>query len=135
MKPIFTLIIEDDERIGAMLGELVSSTAGFSLMGRAGTLAGKRGPRGGYRLGRDRASITLGEVVRVVRNLEVETEPSDPSIGSPLAHEVVWPLWEKLREEMMAQLDNVTIEDLCQQARSKGLNGTAVQPHAGHATI
>ena len=39
MKPIFTLIIEDDERIGAMLGELVSSTAGFSLMGRAGTLA------------------------------------------------------------------------------------------------
>ncbi|MFQ2673611.1 response regulator [Aeromonas caviae] len=39
MKPIFTLIIEDDERIGAMLGELVSSMAGFSLMGRAGTLA------------------------------------------------------------------------------------------------
>ncbi len=35
----------------------------------------------------------------------------------------------------MAQLDNVTIEDLCRQAGSKGLNGTAVQPHAGHATI
>ena len=34
-----------------------------------------------------------------------------------------------------AQLDNVTIEDLCQQARSKGLNGAAVQPHAGHAAI
>lgn len=102
---------------------------------RAGILSGKRGPRGGYRLGRDKASITLGEVVRVVRNLEVETEPSDPAIGSPLAHEVVWPLWEKLREEMMAQLDNVTIEDLCQQARSKGLNGAAAQPHAGHAAI
>ena len=65
---------------------------------RAGILNGKRGPRGGYRLGRDRVNITLGEVVRVVRNLEVETEPSDPSIGSPLAHEVVWPLWEKLRK-------------------------------------
>ena len=71
----------------------------------------------------------------MVRNLEVESEPSDPSIGSPLAHEVVWPLWEKLREEMMAQLDNVTIEDLCQQARSKGLNVSAALPHAGQAAI
>lgn len=102
---------------------------------RAGILSGKRGPRGGYRLGRDRSSITLGEVVRVVRHLEVETEPSDPSIGSPLAHEVVWPLWEKLREEMMSQLDRVTIEDLCQQARSKGLSVSAAPPPPGHATI
>ena len=33
---------------------------------RAGILSGKRGPRGGYRLGRDRGRLTLGEVVRVV---------------------------------------------------------------------
>ena len=43
---------------------------------RAGILAGKRGPRGGYRLGRERRRITLGEVIRVVRNLEAESEPS-----------------------------------------------------------
>lgn len=97
---------------------------------RAGILNGKRGPRGGYRLGRDKDAITLGEVVRVVRNLEVETEPSDPSIGSPLAHEVVWPLWEKLREEMMAQLDNITIDELCQRAHAKGLD-TPPQAAAG----
>ena len=89
---------------------------------RAGILAGKRGPRGGYRLGRDRNRITLGEVVRVVRRLEAETEPNDPSVGSPLAHEIVWPTWEKLREEMMTQLDTITIEDLCQRARAKGLD-------------
>ena len=68
---------------------------------------GKRGPRGGYRLAAIRAQITLGEVVRVVRKLEAETEPNDMSVGSPLAHEVVWPAWEKLREEMMAQLDGI----------------------------
>ncbi|HYD08088.1 MAG TPA: Rrf2 family transcriptional regulator [Reyranella sp.] len=88
---------------------------------RAGILSGKRGPRGGYRLGRDRNRITLGEVVRVVRNLEAETEPNDPSVGSPLAHEVVWPMWEQLREEMMTQLDTITFDDLCQRARAKGL--------------
>ncbi|HTR86693.1 MAG TPA: Rrf2 family transcriptional regulator [Reyranella sp.] len=92
---------------------------------RAGILAGKRGPRGGYRLGRDKSRITLGEVVRVVRNLEVESEPNDTSVGSPLAHLVVWPMWESLREEMMTQLDTITIDDLCQRARAKGLAGTA----------
>ena len=88
---------------------------------RAGILNGKRGPRGGYRLGRDRHRITLGEVVRVVRRLEAETEPND-TVGSPLAHEVVWPTWERLREEMMTQLDTITIDDLCQKARAKGLD-------------
>src|SRR5690242_8556915 len=88
---------------------------------RAGILAGKRGPRGGYRLGRDRREITLGEVVRVVRKLEAETEPNDTSVGSALAHEVVWPMWEQLRDGMMGQLDNISIDDLCQRARAKGL--------------
>jgi len=88
---------------------------------RAGILSGKRGPRGGYRLGRERSQITLGEVVRVVRRLEAETEPSDLSVGSALAHEVVWPAWEKLREDMMTQLDTISIEDLCRRARAKGI--------------
>ena len=95
----------------------------------AGILAGKRGPRGGYRLGRDRTQITLGEVVRVVRRLEAETEPNDPSVGSPLAHEVVWPMWEKLRDDMMMQLDIVTIDDLCQRARAKGLGAVKMKSH------
>lgn len=94
---------------------------------RAGILSGKRGPRGGYRLGRDKSQITLGEVVRVVRRLEAESEPNDVSVGSPLAHEVVWPAWEKLRDEMMVQLDTITIADLCERARAKGLDRTPIK--------
>lgn len=104
---------------------------------RAGILSGKRGPRGGYRLGRDKDQITLGEVVRVVRKLEAETEPSDLSVGSPLAHEVVWPMWEKLRDDMMSQLDTITIEELCQQARAKGLRTVPVNrsPHSTQVVV
>jgi post-segregation antitoxin (ccd killing protein) len=36
---------------------------------------------------------------------------------------------------MMAQLDKVTIEDLCHQARTKGLNVSPTAQHAGHAAI
>ncbi len=108
---------------------------GLQHLVRAGILAGKRGPRGGYRLGRDMNLITLGEVVRVVRKLEVETEPNDLSVGSPLAHEVVWPMWEKLRDDMMTQLDTITIEELCQRARAKGLAAIATKPPPSRAAL
>lgn len=102
---------------------------------RAGILAGKRGPRGGYRLGRDKSRITLGEVVRVVRKLEAESEPSDLSVGSPLAHEVVWPMWEKLRDDMMMQLDTITIDDLCRRAQARGLAVATVKPQPPHRVV
>jgi len=87
---------------------------------RAGILAGKRGPNGGYRLGRERRRISLGDIVRVVRTLEVDSEPSSAVVGSPLAHDVVWPIWKELREELMRKLDAVTIEELCRRARERG---------------
>lgn len=101
---------------------------------RAGILAGKRGPRGGYRLGRERRRITLGEIILVVRQLEAETEPKDTAIGSPLAHEVVWPTWNKLREEMMERLHAISVEDMCSEARGRGVRSADGQlPRADYA--
>ena len=37
---------------------------------RAGILRGVRGPRGGYRLARERRRVSVGDVVRVVRGIE-----------------------------------------------------------------
>lgn len=88
---------------------------------REGVLAGVRGPRGGYRLARERRRITLGEIVRVVRAMEQATDPIEEPAGSILGHKVVRPLWSELQEECMARLDNVTIEDLCVRARTAGV--------------
>src|SRR5260370_29771915 len=66
---------------------------------RAGILSGKRGPRGGYRLGREQRRITLGEGARGVRTLEAETEPNDPAIAWPLPPPVGWPLCGKFPDE------------------------------------
>src|SRR5215469_9124102 len=90
---------------------------------RAGILTGVRGPRGGYRLARERRRITVGEIVRVVRSLETGEDPIAGEGGAELGHKVVRPLWAELQEELMKRLDTVTIEELCTRAHHAGIAG------------
>jgi Rrf2 family iron-sulfur cluster assembly transcriptional regulator len=90
---------------------------------RDGVLTGVRGPRGGYRLARERRRITVGEIVRVVRSLESGEDPIDGDGGSDLGHKVVRPLWLELQEELMQRLDKVSIEELCTRAHKAGVAG------------
>lgn len=89
---------------------------------RAGILSGVRGPRGGYRLARERRRITLGEIVRVIRALEAGGDPVEETNGSALGQQVVRPLWTELQGEWMERLDAISIEDLCQRARAQGIH-------------
>lgn len=87
---------------------------------RAGVLRGVRGPKGGYRLARERRRISLGEIIRVFMadggaNLDV----SDSALGRG----VVAPLWRDFEAEFLARLDAVTIEDLCRRAAVAGIAG------------
>jgi Rrf2 family protein len=90
---------------------------------RSGILSGTRGPRGGYRLARERRRISLGEIVRVIREMESAEDPIDDPAGAELGHKVVRPLWQELQETLMQQLDAITIEDLCLRAYRAGIAG------------
>jgi len=90
---------------------------------RAGVLAGVRGPRGGYRLARERRRISLGEIVRVVQALDGGEDPLGEDGGAELGHRVVRPLWQELNAEVMTRLDGITIEDLCLRAHKMGVPG------------
>jgi Rrf2 family protein len=90
---------------------------------RSGILAGTRGPRGGYRLARERRRITIGEIVRVIRELETAEDPISDPAGAELGRKVVRPLWLELQEKVMQQLDSTTIEDLCLRAYRAGIPG------------
>jgi Rrf2 family protein len=89
---------------------------------RANILRGVRGPRGGYRLARERRRILLGEVVRVVADIE-RAEAEEEAAGSELGRRVLEPIWDELEEEAIRRLDTVTIEDLCRKARDAGVEG------------
>lgn len=88
---------------------------------REDILIGVRGPRGGYRLARDRDAIAIGEIVHIVRALESKGDPVATVNGSPLGEQVLKPLWRDMQDTLMGQLNTVSVDDLCQQATSLGL--------------
>jgi Rrf2 family protein len=88
---------------------------------RAGILKGVRGPRGGYRLARERRRISIGDIVRVAESID-DGENGAPEPLSALGARIVTPLIHSLQEEVMAKLDAITIEDLCQRARAEGVD-------------
>ena len=92
-----------------------------------GVLSGQRGPRGGYRLARERRRITVGEIIRVVRELEGTTDPVTESEGSEIGVKVVRPIWMRMQTEMMERFDRMTIEQLCQEARQQRIGEPTAQ--------
>ena len=89
---------------------------------RAGILKGVRGPRGGYRLARERRRISVGDVVRVAESIEDGEEKQVPR--SDLGQRIVAPFVATLQDELMVRLDSVSIEDLCQRARHAGVDAS-----------
>ena len=94
---------------------------------RDGILAGQRGPKGGYRLARERRRISVGDIVRVVRRIETSSDPVTEAPASPLGHPVVRPLWLELQEETMQRLDALTLDELCGRAHRAGIEGRVTQ--------
>ena len=88
---------------------------------RAGILKGVRGPRGGYRLAKERRRISVGDIVRAAELAEDET-PEESSPRSELGARIVTPFVQSLQDELMARLEAITVEDLCQKARAAGVS-------------
>lgn len=88
---------------------------------REGVLIGVRGPRGGYRLARERRRISVGDIVRVVDGSGL-SDAGLEAVGSELGRKVVRPLWSELYGEVMGRLDSVTIDDLCNRAHEAGID-------------
>jgi len=94
---------------------------------RKGILSGQRGPRGGYRLARERRRITIGEIVRVVRELEGADDPANQPNGSEIGVKVVRPIWTEMQDQLMARFDALTVEELCNRARAAQIASEAAQ--------
>ena len=88
---------------------------------RAEILTGLRGPRGGYNLARERRRISIGDIVHVMRNTNQTYDPLENKDGSELTLTVIRPIWQNIETEMMANLNDISIDSLCQQAQKSGV--------------
>ncbi|NOZ41926.1 MAG: Rrf2 family transcriptional regulator [Alphaproteobacteria bacterium] len=88
---------------------------------RAGILKGVRGPKGGYNLARERRRICVGEIVRIVSNMDTNKNSTITLSHSALGIKVISPLIESLNNTIIEELDTITLQDLCQQATNEGI--------------
>ncbi len=96
---------------------------------RAKILKSLRGPRGGYELARERRRISLGDIVRALEDDEAESPASVSAVG--FADTVIEPVIAKAASAFLAELDHVSVGDLCQRAET--LDAAADQDTADFA--
>jgi Rrf2 family transcriptional regulator, iron-sulfur cluster assembly transcription factor len=85
-------------------------------LAQANILTGVRGPRGGYKLARERQRITVGEIVRIAASLST-ADPEDFGAHSVLLERVIEPAVSEAGESFLANLDSITVAEMCDTAQ------------------
>jgi Rrf2 family iron-sulfur cluster assembly transcriptional regulator len=97
----------------------------FQDLKRAKLVEGKRGPHGGYSLGRAPEAITIGEIVRAMQGPIIWTgEDGEPEQSDPPTS-----LWRELREKVDRCFDDVRMSDLVSRGERIGLHRGDPQSH------
>jgi Rrf2 family transcriptional regulator, iron-sulfur cluster assembly transcription factor len=92
---------------------------------RAEILKGVRGPRGGYELARERRRITAAEIVRAIES----EEDGEEKIDNAFVETVIQPFVARASKAFLADLDHVTIDDMCRQAmETKAVRDDSAKP-------
>lgn len=103
---------------------------------RKGILTSTRGPNGGFRLARERSRITLLQIYEVVKELEAEDDPINrfaQEQKSPIGTQVLVPVWEEFQGLILEAMKGVTVEDLCNRAKSAGVVSTIAEMREEHS--
>lgn len=92
-----------------------------SLLTKAGLLISLRGNNGGYRLARPIKSYTAGEILRVAEGslAPIQCLQCEPNMCSRMQSCTTIEFWEGYYDVIKKYVDNITLEDLANQAKNK----------------
>ena len=96
----------------------------FQKLRKGKIIGSRRGPKGGYFLARKAEEITVGEIVRITEGgLDpVSCLGDNPKKKCGRSSECVTrPVWCEAGRRLNEYFDSVTVKDLCDAAREKGI--------------
>jgi Rrf2 family protein len=103
----------------------------FQDLKRAGLVASKRGPQGGYTLARPPSEIRLGDVVRAMEGaillVDAKTAPTGKRRPGTETKRVTESVLQDLSVRVEACFDAVSVADLCSRADELGVSRPAAQ--------
>ncbi len=125
---------------GLVKGERIANAQGIPLkflenilidLRHAGIVHAQRGAEGGYRLARDPAEVTLGDVIRAVEGplASVRGEPPE-SVSYGGAAENLQTVWVAVRASMRSVLDDVTLTEVVDGRLPQRVKRLTEQPDA-----
>ena len=98
----------------------------FQDLRRAALVTSKRGPRGGYQLGRAAQDISLGDVFRAIEGtLAVYSGEDAAAEGDAASLAITDAAFRELSARIESCFDAVTLEELCERAQHQGLKKNA----------
>lgn len=86
-------------------------------------LIGARGPRGGYRLARERRKIKISEIIESVDNNNEKIIKK--IIVSEISKKIIDPLISEIYQDSFEKFKKISIEDICTEARKKNIQKKA----------
>ena len=100
----------------------------FQDLKRAGIVASKRGPQGGYNLARPAEGISVGDVIRALEGSILLAEEGNGERGPP-SRRVIDTVFRDLSARIQGCFDEVTIGDICSRAEELGVRRPGAQRH------
>ena len=83
-------------------------------------LVGSRGPKGGYRLAKERRKIKISDIIRSVKADE-EASGGRYFHNSELSKKLIKPIFDEAFSAWLNYLTKLSIDDMCNQALKKGI--------------
>jgi Rrf2 family iron-sulfur cluster assembly transcriptional regulator len=93
----------------------------FQDLKKAGIIASKRGPRGGYQLARPAAEISVGDVLRALEGPTLMTLSDEGTDGKKSPLDATASIFRDLAASVEKCFNEISIADVCDRGESLGL--------------
>ena len=88
---------------------------------RNSILVGSRGPKGGYRLAKEKRKIKISHIILSVQHTK-ENNPKNRLSKSEISEKIINPMLREISNDSLKKLENISIEDICLQARKLNIS-------------